>query len=363
MLCESFDRQRYPPKAQSANKAISAMRSGLSPAVLSTAEESRFEESKDLESRGLLRQREQLRLNSIDIGMHGGNTFRRCLFVGSEEERQEVRVRVGRPRNTVSASPRSAICNSQFEPDALFKIVLIGQSNSGKTSLLLRFIEERFEDAYLCTIGVDFKMKTLAVDDKLVKVQVWDTAGQERFRSISQAYYRNAHGCIAVYDICSQESFDGLADQIMNFIDYSPTNAARNIVLVGNKSDLAPEGRQVDFGDAMRLARKLGLAGAIETSAKESQLSINDAFYIATVNALDQLEGENLQGSKALSESINGRKRGFSDVPQGMAYMKRPSRAQRGLTLSNQSPKSSARSQAKQRRADEKYRSSAGSCC
>ena len=69
--------------------------------------------------------------------------------------------------------------------DALFKIVLIGASNSGKTSLLLRFVEDTFADSYLCTIGVDFKIKTLQVDNQMVKLQIWDTAGQERFRSIS----------------------------------------------------------------------------------------------------------------------------------------------------------------------------------
>jgi Ras-related protein Rab-1A len=62
----------------------------------------------------------------------------------------------------------------------------------------------------LSTVGVDFKMKTMKVDDKIVKMQIWDTAGQERFRSISQSYFRNAHGCIAVYDVTSRASFESL---------------------------------------------------------------------------------------------------------------------------------------------------------
>jgi small GTP-binding protein len=83
--------------------------------------------------------------------------------------------------------------------------VLIGDSNTGKTSLLLRFAENIFTDNYLCTIGVDFKTRTVQVDgDSIVKVQIWDTAGQERFRSISHAYYRNSHGCIVVYDITNR---------------------------------------------------------------------------------------------------------------------------------------------------------------
>jgi small GTP-binding protein len=87
----------------------------------------------------------------------------------------------------------------------MFKVVLIGDSSTGKTSMLLRFAENIFNEHYICTIGVDFKIKTLIVDGyKTIKLQIWDTAGQERFRSISQAYYRNSHGCIAVYDIANR---------------------------------------------------------------------------------------------------------------------------------------------------------------
>ena len=101
----------------------------------------------------------------------------------------------------------SAMSKSSQEPDALIKLVLIGASNSGKTSLLMRFIDQVFQSGMQNTIGVDFKIKTLQVDDKLAKVQVWDTAGQERFRSVSAAYYRNAQGCIAVYDVTNHDSF------------------------------------------------------------------------------------------------------------------------------------------------------------
>ena len=122
--------------------------------------------------------------------------------------------------------------------------------------MLLRFIDQSFYEKEQATVGVDFKIKSLQVDDKIAKVQVWDTAGQERFRSISQAYFRNAHGCIAVYDITNKKSFEGIADQVSNFIDYAPTGTARNIVLVGNKLDLAAtEKRQVNFSDVERFAR------------------------------------------------------------------------------------------------------------
>ena len=134
-----------------------------------------------------------------------------------------------------------------MEDATILKLVLIGASNSGKTSLLLRFIEKRFYGDQESTIGVDFKMKTLLIDKKHVaKVQVWDTAGQERFRSISQAYYRNANGCIAVYDVTQRASFEAITDYITSYINFAPPNTARNIVLVGNKTDLT-DNRQVSL--------------------------------------------------------------------------------------------------------------------
>ena len=132
-------------------------------------------------------------------------------------------------------------------------------------------------------------MKTLLVDDKVTKVQVWDTAGQERFRSVSQAYYRNAHGCIAVYDVTNHESFESIAEQVTSFINYSPTASAKNIILVGNKVDLAPEKRQVSYEEAETLAKRMGMAGFVETSAKEGNESLDDAFNMAVVNALDAM--------------------------------------------------------------------------
>lgn len=101
---------------------------------------------------------------------------------------------------------------------------MIGDSGVGKTSLLLRFTDDQFNATPLNTIGVDFKIKTLKIDDKIVKVQVWDTAGQERFRSISQTYFRNAHGCVAVYDVTSKTSFESLEKQLIQYINRSGGN-------------------------------------------------------------------------------------------------------------------------------------------
>ena len=103
---------------------------------------------------------------------------------------------------------------------ALYKVVMIGESGVGKTSMLLRFTDNTFNPLPFTTVGVDFKLKTLRVDDKLIKLQVWDTAGQERYRSISQAYFRNTNGCIAVYDINSRTSFESLEQQILTYLSF-----------------------------------------------------------------------------------------------------------------------------------------------
>merc|ERR1711879_695957 len=94
--------------------------------------------------------------------------------------------------------------------DHLFKLVLIGNSGAGKSCLLLRFADDSFTDTYISTIGVDFRFRTVTIDNITVKLQIWDTAGQERFRTITSAYYRGAHGIIVVYDITNEESFGNI---------------------------------------------------------------------------------------------------------------------------------------------------------
>ena len=91
--------------------------------------------------------------------------------------------------------------------DYLFKLLIIGNSAVGKSALLMRYAGGTYEDNYITTIGIDFKVRTIEVEEKRVKMQIWDTAGQERFRTIGTAYYRNTHGVIVVYDVTSRESF------------------------------------------------------------------------------------------------------------------------------------------------------------
>uniref|UniRef100_A0A7S1B0B5 Ras-related protein Rab-1 n=1 Tax=Noctiluca scintillans TaxID=2966 RepID=A0A7S1B0B5_NOCSC len=152
------------------------------------------------------------------------------------------------------------------EYDHLLKLVLIGDSGAGKSCLLTRFADDEFTDSYVTTIGVDFRFKTISVDNAVVKLQIWDTAGQERFRTITSAYYRGADGIVLVYDICDRESLDHVSDWLREVNMY--VNESTCKILVGNKCDDAAN-RQVTTEEAAKKAEELGMT-FIETSAKEA---------------------------------------------------------------------------------------------
>ena len=155
----------------------------------------------------------------------------------------------------------------------IFKVLLLGNSNVGKSSLFLRFVDDIWNDTFVPTIGVDFKIKTLEIDDKKIKMQIWDTAGQERFKNIIASYYRGAHGILLIYDITDKDSFKNL----QNWLIEIEKNANKNVlkVLIGNKSDLE-EKRVVSFNEGKEFADTYGLK-FIETSAKKN-CNVNEAF-------------------------------------------------------------------------------------
>jgi Ras-related protein Rab-1A len=159
------------------------------------------------------------------------------------------------------------------EYDYLFKLLLIGDSGVGKSCLLLRFADHTYTESYISTIGVDFKIRTIDLDGKTIKLQIWDTAGQERFRTITSSYYRGAHGIIVVYDVTDVESFNNVK-QWLNEIDrYAVENVCK--LLVGNKCDLVAK-RQVDYDTAKDFADKLDIP-FLETSAKAAT-NVEKAF-------------------------------------------------------------------------------------
>lgn len=159
------------------------------------------------------------------------------------------------------------------EYDYLFKVLLIGDSGVGKSALLTRFTDRTFSDSYMITIGVDFKIQTIKLDDKIIKLQLWDTAGQERFRTITSAYYRGANGIIIVFDVSDKETFDHVKIWMSEIENYA--NDVK-VMLIGNKNDIEGSKRQVSYEEAKEFADKLGIS-YIETSAKTS-INVKEAF-------------------------------------------------------------------------------------
>ena len=119
--------------------------------------------------------------------------------------------------------------------DHLFKLLIIGESGVGKTCLLLRFTDDSFTANHLTTIGIDFKIKIINLENKLIKLQIWDTAGQERFRTITKTYYKGAHGIILTYDVTDENSFKNIKNWIKQIEQNAQTNVCK--VRVGNKCD------------------------------------------------------------------------------------------------------------------------------
>uniref|UniRef100_A0A8R1DZQ0 Ras-related protein Rab-35 n=2 Tax=Caenorhabditis japonica TaxID=281687 RepID=A0A8R1DZQ0_CAEJA len=164
--------------------------------------------------------------------------------------------------------------------DHLFKLLIIGDSGVGKSSLLLRFADNTFsgksfldfflngpiQKNYITTIGVDFKIRTMDIDGQRVKLQIWDTAGQERFRTITSTYYRGTHGVVVVYDVTNGESF-GNVKRWLQEIENNCDSVQK--VLVGNKCEDADR-RVVLESDARSYAQSMNIS-FFETSAKEDK--------------------------------------------------------------------------------------------
>ena len=159
------------------------------------------------------------------------------------------------------------------EYDLMFKILLLGDSGVGKSSLLLRYTKHEFNVDMRSTIGVEFALKYLKIDNFQLKVQIWDTAGMERYRSITSAYYKGAKGVIIVYDICREKSFENVDKWIEDFKSKADEDAV--ILLIGNKNDLDDK-REVNKEEAELKAQKNKFA-FMETSAKDNN-NVDKAF-------------------------------------------------------------------------------------
>ncbi|CAH2076042.1 unnamed protein product, partial [Thlaspi arvense] len=152
-------------------------------------------------------------------------------------------------------------------PLAKFKLVFLGDQSVGKTSIITRFMYDKFDTTYQPTIGIDFLSKTMYLEDRTVRLQLWDTAGQERFRSLIPSYIRDSSVAIVVYDVAKRQSFLNTSKWIDD-VHRERGSGDVIIVLVGNKTDLV-DNRQVSISEGEDKGKEYGVL-FIETSAKEN---------------------------------------------------------------------------------------------
>ena len=155
------------------------------------------------------------------------------------------------------------------------KLITLGNSLVGKSSLIARFIENKFFDSYISTIGIDFFKKKVEIGDNEIDLQIYDSAGQEKYKSISKQYYHNSEGILLVFDLTSQESFVALDEWIE---DLEKVEKDLPIVLVGNKSDL--DDRDVSEEEINKIINDKKF-DYFETSALNGS-NVNEAFMKLT---------------------------------------------------------------------------------
>jgi len=182
--------------------------------------------------------------------------------------------------------------------DMLCKMLLIGDSGVGKSCLLLRFCDDAWTPSFITTIGIDFKIRTIELDGKRIKLQIWDTAGQERFRTITTAYYRGAMGILLVYDVTDERSFNNIRTWHSNVEQHASEGV--NKILIGNKCDWE-EKKVITTAQGQELADELGLT-FMETSAK-TNINVEAAFFALARDIkkrlIDSLPADEVAASRA----------------------------------------------------------------
>ena len=155
------------------------------------------------------------------------------------------------------------------------KLIVLGNTSVGKSSFILKYIEDKFVLNYIATLGMDFKQKKLKLKNgQEVKLRIYDTAGQERFKSVAVSFIKKAEGVILIYDIGNKATFESLEEWIKNIKESGKENLP--IILVGNKCDLPPEKRQVELIEGKDKAEEFNIP-FFETSCKEG-INIKEVF-------------------------------------------------------------------------------------
>lgn len=169
----------------------------------------------------------------------------------------------------------------------LLKVVILGESSVGKTSLMNQYVNRKFSNQYKATIGADFLTKEVTIDDRTVTMQIWDTAGQERFQSLGVAFYRGADCCVLVFDVTAPSTFKSLDSWRDEFLIQASPRDPENFpfVLLGNKDDLEP--RAISAKRAQQWCQNKNNMPYFETSAKSGS-NVEQAFLAIAKNALAQ---------------------------------------------------------------------------
>jgi len=175
----------------------------------------------------------------------------------------------------------------------MLKVIILGDSGVGKTSLMNQYVNKKFSNQYKATIGADFLTKEVVVDDRVVTMQIWDTAGQERFQSLGVAFYRGADSCVLVFDVNVAKTFENLDSWRDEFLIQAGPRDPDNFpfVVLGNKIDL--DSRVVSQKRALAWCQAKGNIPYFETSAKEG-LNVEQAFQVIARNALKQESEEDI---------------------------------------------------------------------
>ncbi len=185
----------------------------------------------------------------------------------------------------------------------IFKIVLIGDSNVGKTNILSKYLQNEFNPDSKATVGVEFGSKTININNNVIKAQIWDTAGTEKYRSITNAYYKGAKGAFVVYDISRKASFNNIDKWLFDLKNNGDENI--NIVIIGNKIDLENQ-REVTTEEGEKKAI-INKASFIETSAKNGD-NIEKAFNLMIENVYENFKKEKENKENIDSEELNKEK-------------------------------------------------------
>jgi len=200
----------------------------------------------------------------------------------------------------------------------LYKILVIGDLGTGKTSLIKRYVHNFFSVHYRATIGVDFALKVLNWDDQtLIRLQLWDIAGQERFGNMTRVYYKEAVGCFIVFDVTRQSTFEAVSkwkndlDTKVQLADGKPIPC----LLLANKCDQPKEGLVNKPSDMDKYCQEKGFIGWYETSAKEN-INIAEASKTLVEKILENDRANNLNSPDVDEEKIDLRKKPADVVTQ-----------------------------------------------